>query len=90
MSCRRRDCVAIAKSAIKVVMPVKTGIQTSSRRRTGTSSKLLDSPVSSTGQALRRAPLARNDKRVMTTKSRKPVSSIIMYFLDSGLRQNDK
>ncbi len=35
-------------------MPVKTGIQNLL--------KILDSPVSSTGQALRRAALARNDK----------------------------
>jgi hypothetical protein len=34
-------CVAIAKSAIKVVMPVKTGIQKLLN--------ILDSPVSSTG-----------------------------------------
>jgi hypothetical protein len=55
------DCVAIAKSAIKVVMPVKTGIQKLLN--------ILDSAVSSTGQAHRRAPLAWNDKKVITTQS---------------------
>jgi len=47
----------IVLNAINNVMPAKAGIQTSSRRKTGTSSKLLDSPVSSTGQAQSRASL---------------------------------
>ena len=42
-------------------MPVKTGIQKLL--------KLLDSPVSSTVQAYRRAALARNDKILITTQS---------------------
>jgi hypothetical protein len=56
-----RDCVAIAESAIISVMPAKAGIQNLL--------KILDSPVSSTGQALRLASLednpayaGRNDK----------------------------
>ncbi len=58
--CRNRN------SSINSVMPMNTlkgtriGIQTSSRRKSGTSSKLLDSPVSSTGQDLRRASLEYN------------------------------
>jgi len=62
LSFPHRNCVAIEKSAVKVVIPAQAGIQTESRRRTGISLKLLDSPVSSMGQALRRALLARNDK----------------------------
>ena len=42
-------------------MPVKTGIQNMLI--------ILDSPVSSTGQAQSRASLARNDKKVITTQS---------------------
>jgi hypothetical protein len=45
-------------------MPVKTGIQNLLI--------LLDSPVSSTGQAPRRASLARNDKKVIVTQSHAP------------------
>ncbi len=45
-------------------------------RKPGTSSKLLYSPVSSTGQAPRRASLARNDKKVIATLSRKRESRI--------------
>ena len=45
-------------------MPVKTGIQKLL--------KLLDSPVSSTEQAPRRASLARNDKKVIATQSPSP------------------
>jgi hypothetical protein len=71
-----RDCVAIAKSAIKVVMPVKTGIQKMLN--------ILDSPVSSTGQAHRRAPLARNDKKVITTQSHAPGRSDIIFPVRTG------
>jgi len=56
-----RDCVAIGENSFKIVIPVKAGIQKLL--------KLLDSPVSSTGQALRRASLARNDKMVIATQS---------------------
>jgi len=49
-----RDCVIVSESAINNVMPVKAGIQKQL--------KILDSPVSSTGQAQSRASLARNDK----------------------------
>ena len=59
---RLRDCVAIAKSAIKVVMPVKTGIQELLN--------ILDSPVSSTGQALRRALLAHPEGHKRNDSSR--------------------
>ena len=45
-------------------MPVKTGIQNML--------KILDSPVSSTGQAQSRASLALNDKKVITTQSQGP------------------
>jgi len=48
------DCVAIGENSFKIVIPAKAGIQKLL--------KLLDSPVSSTGQAQSRASLARNDK----------------------------
>ncbi len=60
LSYRRRRLCHNSKRAINSVMPMKIGIQTSSRRKSGTSSKLLDSPVSSTGQDLRRASLEYN------------------------------
>jgi hypothetical protein len=52
--CRNR------KEAVNIVMPVKTGIQNML--------KILDFPVSSTGQAQSRASLALNDKKVITTQ----------------------
>ena len=49
---------------IKVVIPAQAGIQNLLI--------ILDSPVSSTGQAQSRALLARNDKKVIATQSRIP------------------
>ena len=67
-----QDFIVIVENVIKVVMPAKAGIQRSFPPPTGTfEGKLrwgtslliiLDSPVSSTGQAQSRASLARNDK----------------------------
>jgi len=52
------------------VIPAKAGIKTLSPRRQSTSHmQILDSPVSSTGQAQGRASLVRNDKKEITTKS---------------------
>ena len=69
--CRNR------KEAINIVMPVKTGIQDIM--------KILDSSVSSTGQAQSRSSLALKDKKVIKTqfpawdkKGRLPC------FLDTG------
>ena len=58
------DCVAIGENSFKIVIPAKAGIQKLL--------KLLDSPVSSTGQAQSRASLARNDKKVIMTQSPTP------------------
>ena len=66
----------IAENAINTVMPVKTGIQNLL--------KLLDSPVSSTGQAHCRASLARNDKKVITTQSRRMNILEFAFFRSSG------
>ncbi|OGP68471.1 MAG: hypothetical protein A2W27_01835 [Deltaproteobacteria bacterium RBG_16_44_11] len=74
-SFRRRDCVAIGENSFKIVIPAKAGIQNLL--------KILDSPVSSTGQALRRALLEfirrmldGMTKMVIATQSRKPESSV--------------
>jgi hypothetical protein len=53
--CRNR------KEAVKIAMPLKTGIQNIL--------KILDPPVSSTRQAQSRTSLAWNDKKVITTQS---------------------
>jgi hypothetical protein len=57
---RRRLC-RNRKEAINIVMPVQTGIQNML--------KILDFPVSSTGQAQSRAWFALNYKKVITTQS---------------------
>jgi hypothetical protein len=49
---------------IKIVIPAKAGIQYWLI--------ILDSPVSRTGQALRRATLARNDEKAIATQSTDP------------------
>jgi hypothetical protein len=56
-----RDCVVMLEIIIKLVIPAQAGIQNLLI--------ILDSPVSSTGQAHRRASLARNDKKVIVTQS---------------------
>ena len=60
-----RDCVVMSESTIKIVIPAQAGIQNVM--------KILDSPVSSTGQAHRRASLARNDKNSNCDKVFVPV-----------------
>ena len=61
------DCVAISEIIIKLVIPAQAGIQNLLI--------ILDSPVSSTGQAQSRASLARNDKNAIVTQSLDPTSS---------------
>jgi hypothetical protein len=56
-------------------MPTKVGIQNLL--------KILDSPVSSTGQAHRRTSLARNDETVIATQ---PLCGIVRLLLQSSLR----
>jgi|GEM_PF-2195198 len=55
--------VSQSSKAVNIVIPAKAGIQNML--------KILDSPVSSTGQAQSRALLARNDQKVITTQSPK-------------------
>jgi uncharacterized protein (DUF1778 family) len=59
------------KSTNKIVIPVVDDLQVT---QAGIQNllKILDYPVSSTGQALRRALLARNDKKVIMKQSYSP------------------
>ena len=61
-----RDCVAIEKVIPIIVIPAKAGIQNLLI--------ILDSPVSGTGQAHRRASLARNDKKAVVCATQSPTS----------------
>jgi hypothetical protein len=90
---RRRLC-RNRKEAVTIVIPAKAGIQNML--------KILDSPVSGTGQAQSRASLARNDKKVIATQSPggggplqrdgggKRSKSLMVFMVDGGKTRYQK